>query len=367
MKQDFSSFETKSDVLIWSVLFISVLGLVLYSVTAFLSSLTLSIFLYYSTRPLYRFLGQYKYLQNPNTRSLVTILVGVVPLVVLFGYTFTVFITEARTLILQYDINILNRYIPSEFISSDFITISQQPLLLFENANNIDPQLIQQIFDWGIVMVGFFSEALINMSLTMFILFYLLRDDDKIGLWFHKQLSIITPMWPQLWENIDSDLHTVFYGNILNMFFTAFVSILLFISYNFIVPDQISVNYPFLLGLLSGLASLLPVVGTKLTYVPLTTYLGFISYFNDPQLIVPVLLLLLFSFVFIDFIPDMIIRPYLSSQNIHPGLLLFGYISGATLIGWYGFFLAPIIIIVIYNITVLIFPRLILTVFKTRI
>lgn len=361
------SLSSNIDLILWSVVTLVFFGIVAYSITAFLSSFTLAIFFYYSTRPLYRYLSKYKYLQNNTWRSLTTISIGVIPLVLLLGYTVTVILTESRNLIVRYDFTVLNNILPTVF-TQEFITVVQQPLILIENANGLDPELLQQIGEWSGVMVGFLSEVLISLSLTLFIVFYLLRDDHKASNWVHNQMSTITPMWTHLWEQIDSDLHIVFYGNILNMFFTGFVSILLFVGYNVIAPESIQIGYPFLLGALSGLASLLPVIGTKLTYIPLTTYLGVLSYLeSDYTLLVIVGLLLAVSFVLIDFIPDMIIRPYLSGQNIHPGIILFGYISGATIIGWYGFFLAPIIIVVIYNFIKIIFPRLIFTLFKNRI
>lgn len=364
---DNQPLNSNVDIAVWLIILLLFFGLITYSITEFLSSFTLAIFFYYSTRPLFRYLSKYKWLQNRNWRSLITISIGVIPLLVLFGYTVTVILTETRSLIVEYDFTVLNSYLPNIF-TQDFITVVQQPIIIFENANGIDPELIQQIGEWSGVMVGFLSEVLINISLTLFIVFYLLRDDHKIGDWIHTQMHTITPMWHHMWEKIDSDLHIVFYGNILNMFFTGFISIVLFVSYNLIAPDTISITYPFLLGALSGLASLLPIIGTKLTYIPLTGYLSIISYLEgDYTLLAIVLILLVLAFILIDFIPDMIIRPYLSSQNIHPGIILFGYISGATIIGWYGFFLAPIIIVVIYNVIKIMLPRILYTVFQNRI
>ena len=365
--QSETDLTSSLDIAVWGLLFLVCAGIIAYSVTTFLSSFTLAIFFYYSTRPLYRYLAKYKWLQNENWRSIVTILVGVIPLVVLLGYTLTVILTETRNLIVRYDFTVLNNLLPNVF-TQDFITVIQQPVILLENANGLDPEILQQIGEWAGVMVGFLSEVLISLSLTVFIVFYLLRDDHKLGEWVHTQMSTVTPMWIHMWENIDEDLHVVFYGNILNMFFTGFVSILLFMGYNFVAPESITISYPFLLGALSGLASLLPVIGTKLTYIPLTIYLGAIAYLQSAyELLVIVSLLLAVAFIFIDFIPDMIVRPYLSGQNIHPGIILFGYISGATTIGWYGFFLAPIIIAVIYNFIKTMLPRLLFTVFKNRI
>jgi predicted PurR-regulated permease PerM len=60
-----------------------------------------------------------------------------------------------------------------------------------------------------------------------------------------------------------------------------------------------------------------------------------------------VILFLVLAFVVVDTIPDFLIRPYVSGNRTHIGLLMFAYILGPIAFGFYGIFLAPILLVLI--------------------
>jgi hypothetical protein len=94
-------------------------------------------------------------------------------------------------------------------------------------------------------------------------------------------------------------------------------------------PPGRSVPYPALLGLLAGLASLVPIVGMKLVYVPAVAYLfgAAIVNGNGEVLWFPTAFALV-SLVIVDTIPDLVLRPYVSGRNLHVGMVMFAYILG---------------------------------------
>jgi hypothetical protein len=49
--------------------------------------------------------------------------------------------------------------------------------------------------------------------------------------------------------------------------------------------------------------------------------------------------------VVVDTIPDFLIRPYVSGNRTHVGLLMFAYILGPIAFGFYGIFLGPILLV----------------------
>lgn len=51
------------------------------------------------------------------------------------------------------------------------------------------------------------------------------------------------------------------------------------------------------------------------------------------------------AFLFLDFIPQTFVQPYIAGRNIHVGLMIFAYIFGGMFFGWYGLFLGPIILV----------------------
>jgi len=71
-------------------------------------------------------------------------------------------------------------------------------------------------------------------------------------------------------ETVDAELETILRGNLLNVVVTSFIAIVVFQAYNAFVPSPGAVPYPALAGALTGVASLIPVVGMKIVYLPLT-------------------------------------------------------------------------------------------------
>ena len=65
------------------------------------------------------------------------------------------------------------------------------------------------------------------------------------------------------------------------------------------------------------------------------------------------------SFIFLDIIPQTVIQPYLAGRKIHVGLMLFVYIAGPTVFGWYGLFLGPFLLVVVIQVVRIVFPEMI--------
>jgi len=102
-------------------------------------------------------------------------------------------------------------------------------------------------------------------------------------------------------------------------------------------------------GLLAGVASLIPIVGMKLVYVPVTLYLGAVSYLADPSTLWFTAVFVAVSFVVVDTIPDLVLRPFVSGRTLHVGAVMIAYTLGPLLFGWYGIFLGPIILVLLAN------------------
>ncbi len=58
-----------------------------------------------------------------------------------------------------------------------------------------------------------------------------------------------------------------------------------------------------------------------------------------------VALFLVVTLVVVDTIPDFLIRPYVSGDLTHVGLLMFAYILGPIAFGFYGIFLGPMLLV----------------------
>jgi predicted PurR-regulated permease PerM len=138
---------------------------------------------------------------------------------------------------------------------------------------------------------------------------------------------------------------------------TGAIGAISFSLLNYVAPAGLAIPYPALTGLLAGAASLIPVVGMKLVYVPVVGYLGFRAVLLGGGYSF-VFLFFAVSFVIVDSVPDFVLRPYVSGRNLHVGLVMFAYILGPLLFGWYGIFLGPMILVFVVHFARIVLPEL---------
>jgi predicted PurR-regulated permease PerM len=355
----------KPDVAFWSIISLLLFAIVAYVTIQFIAPIIMGVFFYYCTRPIYARVNQYSPYESLS--AVITILSAIIPLLIFFTYVGSIAVSELRRFLIRYDLNQYNGFLPESF-TVNMTTLIQRPILLIEEANGLSPELLQRLTDWALIMVSFLSDVFLYLLLMFIVVFYLLKDDARIANWSEKNISYITPVWSLFWRRVDEDLHTVFYGNILNMIFATGISVTVYILYNMAAPPEVSLTYPVLFGVLAGFASIIPIIGVKVIYVPITLYLFIVSFAaGDIELFGYVTLFVIVSASLVDFVPDIILRPYMSGKNLHLGLLLFAYISGPVLLGWYGFFLAPIVLVVITEFSSIMLPRILPAIFETDI
>jgi hypothetical protein len=67
----------------------------------------------------------------------------------------------------------------------------------------------------------------------------------------------------------------------------------------------------------------------------------------------------LVSFVVVDTIPDLVLRPYVSGRSLHVGSVMIAYTFGPLLFGWYGIFLMPMLLVLVFHFARLVLPELV--------
>ena len=167
--------------------------------------------------------------------------------------------------------------------------------------------------------------------------FYFIRDGDRC-LNFIKSFipKDSTDFFNNTIVEIKNVLKSIFYGHILT---SVIIGIFGCIGYSLL-------GYPFgiFLGVLTGILQLIPVFGPW----PIYWILFFTDIFaqNYPRAVV----VLIFGF-FLSTI-DMYTRPKLSSHyaDIHPLILLIGFLSGPLVYGIVGFVIGPLILGITYAI-----------------
>ena len=208
-----------------------------------------------------------------------------------------------------------------------------------------------------IAMIG---SVMLHMFLALSIAFYLLVDGPQLSKWVMKNVVNENGMFREYMKKVDRSFHQIFVGNILNVLITASIGIIVYTIISFWIGDSSAkIPYPAVLGILAGVASLIPIVGMKIIYVPTTLYLllqGILS--GGPNSLLLPIVFLIVSFLIVDCIPDLVIRPYISGKNLHTGVIMFSYIFGPLMFGWYGIFLGPMIAILIFHFGGTILPNI---------
>ena len=257
--------------------------------------------------------------------AMVVVLVPLILLIAYISYEISSVITSFLASNYYLDLN--------QFISQLPVDINSINSSINSSASEIGKYLLQYT-------VNFLSKFL-NISLDLFILvcsvFYFVRDGDKC-------LNFVRDFVPDdskdffdnTVESVKDVLRSIFYGHFLT---SVIIGIFGAIGYSLL-------GYPYgiFLGVLTGILQLIPVFGPW----PIYWALFFMDIFagNYPRAIV----VLLFGF-FLSTI-DMYIRPALSSHyaDIHPLILLVGFLSGPLVYGIVGFIVGPLILGITYTV-----------------
>lgn len=318
-------------------------------VLTYIGTFVLGLFLYYVTRPAYR---RFQSQVRPSIAAATALLVLAVPVVLLMGYTLAIAVQELARLQRTVDLGPLTDQVEPYVDVSEVV---QDPATLLQNPDVVDAG--QLVAEGALGYVPLVGTALINVFLALAVAFYLLRDGDRLGRWVRETFNDQQEFLTVYMTAVDEDLGSVYFGNILNAFAIAVVAAFVYAVLNVFAPAD-GIPYPALVAVLAGAASLIPVVGMKLVYVPLAIGLFTRAILMENPLWFPTVFVLA-TVVFVDFIPDLVLRPYVSGRNLHVGLVMIAYVIGPLLFGWYGLFLGPLLLVVIYHFARLVLPVLI--------
>lgn len=184
-----------------------------------------------------------------------------------------------------------------------------------------------------------FASSLMNVTLNLFILvcsvFYFVRDGDNC-IEFIKSFvpEDSLDFFDSTIESVKDVLRSIFYGHFLT---SVIIGIFGAIGYSLL-------GYPYgiFLGVITGILQLIPIFGPWPIYWAL--FFMDILAGNYPRAVI----VLFFGF-FLSTV-DMYIRPALSSHyaDIHPLILLVGFLSGPLVYGIVGFIVGPLILGITY-------------------
>lgn len=316
-------------------------GVVAWFVLSFVGTFVLGLFVYYGARPVNRRL-QAKF-HFDGVAATLTLLFLVVPVLALLGYTGFVALSELSAVAGGDAARLVAERLPGNYRS--VAGVLQHPHQFLNQLGNLSD--LQQGVDTVVKTLGAITTGLLHLTLALAFAFFLFRDGDRLQAWYRTEVGGRDTAAYSYLAGVDADLEVVYVGSVLTVLAVTVGAVVFYNAYNVVAPSAVSLPFPTLLAVLTGLATFVPLVVGKLVYVPASAYLGWRAVASDPGLLVYPVAFLVVTFLFLDLLPQSVVQPYISGQSMHEGAVLFAYVLGAAMFGWYGLFLGPLLLVLV--------------------
>ena len=341
---------------LWAVTFLIVAGMWLFF-WSFTGTIIVGLFVYYVARPV--FARIHTRIHNRTLAVAATILTVALPVLVLVAWAGAVLFGVVADLLAVENEAVAGALAPLlEALGDTEATVS---------AAIADPIGFLQT-DLGTLLTDLLSGALASIGtagllglqafIVLVIAFYLLRDDYRIAAWSRRTFAPEGGAVETYLRAVDDDLESVFFGNILNAIVTGLIAVVTYLALNTVSPPLLAIPQPALVGMLVGAASLVPAVGIKLVTWPVGFYLLVRAVQTTPETLWFPALFFVVSFVVVDYIPDQLLRPYVSGRSLHVGAIMLAYLFGPILFGPVGIFLGPFLLVLVFEFARIVVPWL---------
>ncbi|GAB7011837.1 AI-2E family transporter [Halolamina salina] len=318
----------------------------------FVGTFVFGLFIYYGARPICERIEDA--VGHRGAAATLTLLAIVVPGLTLLGY---VGLVAIRELTIALDPGLLAAVGERSSTPDAVRQLIRDPVGYLTRLDNFGA--IRDQLTAGLRQLGVFTNGLVHLTLALSMSFFLLRDGDRVDEWFREEIGGDGSVPHAYVSAVDADLQTVYFGNVITVSLVTVLAVVVYNGYNAVVPSAVAIPFPTLLALLTGVATFVPLVVGKLVYVPVTGYLVWLASQDGAGLLWAPLSFLVVAFVFLDLLPQAVLRPIISGRSLHTGLVLFAYVLGAAYFGWYGLFLGPLLVVLAVQFLNVVVPELI--------
>jgi predicted PurR-regulated permease PerM len=182
----------------------------------------------------------------------------------------------------------------------------------------------------GAAILGNLASFIANFFLMLVVVFFLFRDGEN----WAGSVGTMIPLSPAQTERLYRNITDTIIGNVYGIVSVGFVQGL----FTGIAMAIVGLASPLLLSIAAFFASIIPVVGAALIWVPAGIYLLFTGALWKGVFV------LLWGALVISAV-DNIVRPWVVSGKVelHPLVLLFFILGGVEVFGFIGLFLGPVI------------------------
>lgn len=338
----------------WWALAAVVAAALLAVVVRYLGIVAFGAFLYYVGRPVARRLEPI--VGTAGRAAAATMVAIVLPLLVVLWIVAAVAVGQLLALT---DVDV-DRLVAAVEPTLGVEALPQTPSELFDVVReDVRLQDATALVDLGVGVLARVGGLVFATTLLFAFVYLLLCYDRDVSRWVRE--TVLGPESPgaTYLRAVDRELGRVYGGQMLTILVVVVLAWALYTALNLIAPPGLSIPFPALLALVTGAATFVPLIGRSLVYAPIVVYLAAVALATDPRLLWFPAVTGLAGVFGLDSIVRYGVRPYLSSHGTPSVVMLVGYVLGSAVFGWYGVFLAPIVVVAIRQFLDSVFPALV--------
>ncbi|MFC6826110.1 AI-2E family transporter [Halopelagius fulvigenes] len=343
----------------WWVFILVLAAAAAFIAYSFVGMFVLGVFGYYATRPIYQRLKST--LGSDSISAALTLLVVLLPIFALVSFAgFQLFQQIQQSLGgVTGPLALVEQYFGIGPLGSEqrrtLASVLQNPQQLVTNPQ----QTLQKVLQTGLQVVSAIISTLLLLALAVTLSYFLLKNDEELSDALRRLFGGGDTTAYAYASAVDEDLESVFFGNFLFVVVMAIIAAAAYWGTNVLAPSGLSVPMVFVLAFLTGVASLIPIVVGKVIYLPVVGYLGLQAIRLGGNQLVFVAGVLVAYFLLLDILPQTFLQPYITGRQLDMVMMMFAYLLGPVLFGWYGFFLLPIVFILMLEAIRIVLPELV--------
>jgi len=332
-------------------------GLAALIASTFLDLLTLGLFGYYATRPISDRVGDA--VSSDRLAATVTVLTVLVPVSLVAIYAGLRILRLVRRRFGGSAVSVFTeRFGDFEAVPGWLLSSPERLLATPPSLGRLAGVLSGPRLERALGLLGTVFDTLLLLALATTLAYALLRYDDVLADVFAalvggRETTVFTYALA-----VDDDLESIFYGNLLFVLVMSVVATVAYAATNALAPPGLHVPLVLPLGFLTGVASLIPLVVGKVIYLPVVAYLGLSAIGAGGRGLSFVAVVLVVYVIVLDILPQTFLQPYVTGKHLDTLVLLFAYILGPIFFGWYGFFLMPVVFVLLIETVRIVLPEL---------
>ncbi|WP_328517193.1 AI-2E family transporter [Haladaptatus caseinilyticus] len=336
----------------WWIAGLIVFGIIAAVVFAFLPWVVFGVFIYYVARPINRRLGTR--VKRENLSAAISLLLIVVPIILFLGVFLSIAIAQLAAFATSNAATQLLQQLPI-----NVGTVPNDPNQLLDTATTTlkDPS-VQSALTGAQAFLGAAASSVFMMFLSVLLGFFLLVNDERLARWSKEQILGNDPLSIDFLVAVDEGLNSIYFGYTLTIFVIMILTAVIYNVFNFFAPGNLLIPVAILLAVITGIFTLVPLVGRSVVYLAIAAVLAVQAIQRDPTALWYPIVFFLFMTLAFDNVVRTYIRPYLSGKMFHLSLVMFAYLLGPILFGWYGIFLGPLVMVIVVQFLQVVVPRL---------